>query len=79
MNDSNSAIEETITLAVPPDGGAETAAPQPERSDLRGAILSGRFLGLHDRSIEDAKSIHCASPESQDLMLIQNDLCPKPH
>jgi hypothetical protein len=66
VNDSTSAIEETITLAVPPDGGAETAAPQP---DLRDAMLSGRFLGLQDRAIEDALTAFLAGDNDAALAL----------
>ncbi len=50
MNDSTSAIDETIALAVLPDGGDVTA----ERPRLRAAVLSGRFLGSRDYALEDA-------------------------
>ncbi len=52
MNDSSSAIEEIIAATAPPDGGVAT--PEPESPDIRGAILSGRFLGLRDYALEDA-------------------------
>ncbi|HEX3990824.1 MAG TPA: type VI secretion system contractile sheath large subunit, partial [Acetobacteraceae bacterium] len=52
MNDSSSAIEEIIAATAPPDGGVAT--PEPASPDLRGAILSGRFLGLRDYALEDA-------------------------
>jgi len=69
VNDSNSAIEEIITLAVPPDGGAATAAPEQPRPDLRAAILSGRFLGLQDRAIEDALTEFLADDNDAALAL----------
>jgi type VI secretion system protein ImpD/type VI secretion system protein ImpC len=48
VNDSASAIDETITLV--PDGGTAT----PLRPELRAAVLSGKFLGSRDQALEDA-------------------------
>jgi type VI secretion system protein ImpD/type VI secretion system protein ImpC len=50
VNDSSSAIDETIALAVAPDGGDSLI----ERPQLRDAVLSGRFLGSRDHALEDA-------------------------
>lgn len=50
MNDSTPALDETIALTV----GAESGVGAPATVDLRGAILSGQFLGSRDRTLEDA-------------------------
>lgn len=56
MNDSDSAIDETTARAVVPGGGPGNAVPTPEpdRPDLRAAVLSGHFLGSRDHALEDA-------------------------
>jgi len=50
VNDTTPAIDETIEFTMAGGGGAERC----ERPDIRGNVLSGRFLGRRDMPLEDA-------------------------